>query len=73
MAGQGIRCIIYFDDGINDSLSKRDTAYACLTVREDLEASFTLNEEKSCFYPTQIGEWLGFTLHTVTCTLTVPD
>ena len=47
--GQGIRCVIYVDDGIHGAPWKRETAYNCLTVREDLEqAGFTLNEEKTC-------------------------
>ena len=72
--GQGIRCIIYIDDGIHGSASKRVTAYACLTVREDLEAAgFTLNEEKSCLYPSQVGEWLGFVIDTAAFTFAVPD
>ena len=72
--GQGIRCVIYIDDGIHGSASKRLTAYQCLTVREDLEqAGFTLNEEKSCLYPSQVGEWLGFTIDTAAFTLAAPE
>ena len=72
--GQGIRCLIYIDDGINGSPSKRATAYHCLTVRGDLEsAGFTLNEEKSCLYPSQLGEWLGFEIDTVAFTFAVPN
>ena len=46
--GSGIRSIVYLDDGILGSESKRKTAHQCLTVRSDLEdAGFVLNEEKS--------------------------
>ena len=54
--GQGIRCVIYIDDGIHGSSSKKSTAYHCLTVRDDLEnAGFMLNEEKTRLYPSQLG------------------
>ena len=72
--GQGIRCVIYVDDGIHGAPGKRETAYNCLTVREDLEqAGFTLNEEKSCLYPSQTGTWLGFNIDTVKLMLYVPN
>ena len=72
--GQGIRSIIYVDDGILGSPDKKTTAYNCLTVRDDLEnAGWTLNEEKSHLYPSQIGEWLGFTIDTTRFLLSVPD
>ena len=71
--GQGIRCAIYIDDGIQGSPTKKATAYNCLTMREDLEgAGFMLNGEKSCLYPSQTGEWLGFTINTATFTFAVP-
>ena len=72
--GQGIRCIIYVDDGIHGSPQRRTTAYDCLTVREDLEnAGYTLNEEKSFLYPSQTGTWLGFHIDTANLILSVPD
>ena len=72
--GQGIRCVIYVDDGIHGSASKRRTAFDCLIVREDLEnAGFTLNEEKTHLYPSQIAEWLGFSIDTVSFKLAVPE
>ena len=72
--GEGIRCIIYVDDGIHGAAGKRETAYNCLKIREDLElAGFTLNEEKSCMYPSQTGRWLGFNIDSVHLMLSVPD
>ena len=35
-------------------------------------ARFVLNEEKSALYPTEIGEWLGFTLNMKNFSLSVP-
>ena len=64
--GEGIRCIIYVDDGIHGAPGKRATGYNCLKIREDLElAGFTLNEEKSYMYPSQTGRWLGFNIDSV--------
>ena len=72
--GHGIRCVIYIDDGIHGAEGKERTAYNCLEVREDLEsAGFTINEEKSCLYPSQTGEWLGFTIDAAAFTLSVPS
>ena len=72
--GQGIRCVIYIDDGIHGSSNKKSTAYHCLTVRDDLEnAGFMLNEDKTRLYPSQLGEWLGFSIDTNTFKLAVPD
>ena len=72
--GEGIRSVIYIDDGIFGSKSKRDTAFACLQVREDLEnAGFTINEDKSTLYPHQIGKWLGFDIDMVQYKLSIPS
>ena len=72
--GEGVRCAVYIDDGIFGSLAKRDTAYQCLRIREDLEgAGYTLNEEKSNLYPMQVGRWLGFIIDTVNFQFRVPD
>ncbi len=72
--GQGLRSIIYIDDGIFGTLSKIGTALACLMVREDLEnAGLTINEEKSNLYPVQIGDWLGFTIDTLAYRYSVPE
>ena len=35
--GQGIQCILYIDDGIYGPRSRKETAYACFEVRQDLE------------------------------------
>ena len=71
--GEGIRSVIFIDDGIFGSESKRITAYACLKIREDLEnAGFTINEEKSTLYPHQVGKWLGFHIDMKNFTLSVP-
>ena len=40
--GEGLRCVVYIDDGIFGTADKRSTAYACLRIRSDLEdAGFT--------------------------------
>ena len=70
---EGIRCVMYIDDGIFGSASKRSTAYACLRIRSDLEAAgFVINDEKSTLYPIQVGTWLGFVINTKQFTLTIP-
>lgn len=72
--GEGLRSIIYIDDGIFGTLSKILTTKACLRVRADLEnAGFTLNEIKSKLYPQQIGEWLGFGIDLENFILFVPQ
>ena len=72
--GGGIRCVVYIDDGIFGSPRKLVTAYACLQIRDDLEnAGFTINEEKSHLYPTQVGRWLGFIIDTVDFQFKVPE
>ena len=72
--GSGIRSIIYLDDGILGSHSKAATARYCLIARADLEdAGFLLNEKKSNLFPSQVGEWLGFTIDTKNFSLAVPE
>ena len=71
--GEGLRCVLYIDDGIFGSASKRITALAFLRIRSDLEdAGFTINDEKSTLYPIQVGTGLGFVVDTRTFRFSVP-
>ena len=73
-SGMGIRCVVYLDDGIFGSSQKKVTAYVSLQIRQDLEkAGFTINDEKSKLYATQVGQWLGFIIDTKNYVFKVPE
>ena len=66
---QGIRAIVYIDDGICASESvSQNRNHKDIVVSDLKKAGFVLNIPKSCLNPQQIGKWLGFIidLHEVT-------
>ena len=71
---QGLRAIVYIDDGICAASTKTLATAACTTIVEDLHrAGFVINQEKCTLEPTQIGRWLGFIIDLQRGTFFVPD
>ena len=58
--GQGIKIVVYLDDGAGCNENYEHCLRDSQTVRKDLlSAGFVINEEKSHFIPVQIRTWLG--------------
>lgn len=71
--GTGIKSILYIDDGINGNTSLPQATKSAQIIRTDLaNAGFVVNEAKSNFAPTQVGQWLGMIIDTKDMTFTVP-
>ena len=63
--GEGIRTVVYLDDGIAGSKGFNNTLNILQIMKNDLiSAGLTLNIEKTNLWPTQIGTWLGFIIET---------
>ena len=63
--GQGIRIVVYLDDGIGAAAGGAEAADVSRVVRSTLElAGFVSNCEKSVWQPTQRLQWLGFIIDT---------
>ena len=72
--GEGIRCVVYLDDGIFGSIRHKITAMQSAIVKNDLlQAGFTINEEKSILQPVQRAVWLGFIIDTTNFTFSVTE
>ena len=74
VAGGGIRCVMYIDDGIimleGRGRAERESRY----IRGSLEAAgLVVNEEKSNWEPRQYGKLLGFELDTAAGRISVPQ
>ena len=70
---EGIRSLLYIDDGINGHSSYDKALRAGKTVYNDLFMSgFVINNLKSDFEPKQSGIWLGTIIDTRNMTFTVP-
>ena len=60
---QGLRAVIYLDDGIVASKGLEAASWASLIVRNDLQSSgLIVNVLKSAWAPVQSLTWLGFDL-----------
>lgn len=71
---EGIKCVMYLDDGIGGSSSATTTALICEKMLRDLSAAgLTINFEKSNLLPMQRGTWLGFVIDTKTMMLFIPS
>ena len=58
--GQGIKIVVYLDDGAGCNENYEHCLRDYQIVRKDLlRAGFVINEEKSHFIPVQIRTWLG--------------
>ena len=57
---------VYLDDGLGSLPDNCFAQAASIIQRKDLGSSgFVVNEDKSCWSPRQIGEWLGFVINTI--------
>ena len=71
--GEGIRCVVYLDDGIagDKTISKTNDNFQI--IQKDLNcAGLTLNLKKCQLQPTQVGNWLGFCIDTKEMIFSVP-
>ena len=65
---------VYLDDGFSSHADKLSAIAASTIQSQDLKSSGLMcNEEKSHWAPTQIGEWLGFIINTISMEFHVPD
>ena len=72
--GEGIRCVMYIDDGIIMSEGRGRAEKESRYIRGSLEAAgLVVNEEKSNWEPRQCGKWLGFELDTAAGHISVPQ
>ena len=71
--GQGLKAVIFLDDGIVSNGDERSTKMAAETIRRDLlDAGFLINHAKSDFLPTQKREWMGVIIDTTKLTFEFP-
>ena len=71
--GQGIRCVVYLDDGIAGDASYTQCKNISDLIQSDLRnAGLTINAKKSKLEPSQNGNWLGFDINTRLMIFSVP-
>lgn len=72
--GQGIRIVVYLDDGIGLA-ANGDKAMECSSVVQHTlrEAGFVIQTEKSKFQPAQAGKWLGFDIDLKNGVIAIPE
>jgi hypothetical protein len=70
----GIKIVLYLDDGLGIGSSLRDCSQNSVFVRQSLiDAGFLINEDKSIFTPVQSLEWLGIVWNSLDYSLSIPD
>lgn len=70
----GIKSIVYIDDGINGSETFETCLEAAKIIIDDINKSgFVINFEKSDFEPKRQREWLGTIVDTVSMKFFVPE
>ena len=64
---QGVASIMYIGDGIAGCSSKQQASVASHSIQSDLicNAGWKANNQKSCWKPSQIGEWLEVIVNTI--------
>ena len=72
---QGVASIVYIDDGIAGCSSKQQASEASHSIQSDLirNAGWKADNQKSCWEPLQIGEWLGIIVNTIQAICIVPE
>ena len=71
---QGIRCVVYLDDGINLAPTSSECNRTTEVMTTDLDKSgLLINLSKSNLTPTQCTEWLGTSIDTRTMLFSVPS
>ena len=72
--GQGIKSVVFLDDGIAAQNTKKLTKNAAEKIESDLtRAGFTINKEKSDLIPKQKRKWLGVIIDTKSMSFYVPE
>ena len=57
---------MYLDDGIQTARSYKICFEQGVVMKNDMKSvGLTVNFQKSNFYPSQIGNWLGFDINTM--------
>ena len=70
---QGVKSILYIDDGVIGGSSHHTAAASARLVQTDLQlAGFILNEKKTDLEPKRQGKWLGFLIDTEKMEFKVP-
>ena len=71
--GNGIRCVLYIDDGLVMSKGADRSIHDSSFIRNSLDlAGFIVNSEKTHWEPKHNGKWLGFELDTVQGIVSIP-
>ena len=71
--GEGIKVIVYLDDGIISDSSEDETRKSSKIVKNDIDSSgLVINIEKSDLNPRQKGSSLGISIDTTTMKFSVP-
>ena len=71
--GQGMKTIVFLDDGISARKTEAMAAQAGKEIEADLlQAGFSINREKTDLKPRQRGKWLGMIIDTRTMRFYVP-
>ena len=71
---QGVASFMYIDDGIAGCNSKQQASEASHSIQSDLRnTSWKADNQKSCWEPIQIGEWLGIIVNTIQAIFFVPE
>ena len=69
-----MKCTMYLDDGIQTAKSFLSCFKQGEVMKKDMKAAgLTVNFQKSNFYSTQVGNWLGFNINTKTMNFSVPE
>ena len=72
--GKGIGCVLYIDDGIAMAQGREEANTESKVVKDSLEAAgLVVNEEKSCWAPSQEVVWLEFIWNTGTGCICIPE
>lgn len=70
---QGIRMVLYIDDGIVLAASTEEAAQSSIMIRDTLSrAGLVLQPEKCNWSPSHTGQWLGFQLDLLRGSISVP-
>ena len=71
---QGIRVVLYIDDGIALASSVEEGLVVSKVVQRTLgNAGFVCHPDKSCWAPVQVGVWLGFNIDLSNGIIAVPE
>ncbi len=70
---EGIRCVLYLDDGIVIGQSRDEAELYSVKVQHDLrDAGLVVNQKKSVWEPSRNCQWLGMQIDLQAATFVVP-